>query len=281
MPFEVFETLSLPGDILKPNEDAFAHEPNAAVVLDGATALGDPLMPGDSDPAWLAHFGVRRLMAHLRDGDAPVDALRHTLQDAEKSYTALRRRPPAEQWEVPVASMALVCETAKGFDFLWFGDCAGLLRRTAGEAEVLGESFARKAKEAGRAAKAAKELKLSPVDAGGRGPFLPGLKKSRNTLNSGSRWAFGPDPRAADHVEMKSIVAPKGSLLLLCSDGFFALASDYGAYTAHTLMDAVVDRGLDALGEELREIEESDPNGHKHPRFKKSDDATAVLLKLV
>ena len=36
-----------------------------------------------------------------------------------------------------------------------------------------------------------------------------------------------------------------------------------------------------AAGVELREIEDADPQGHKHPRFKKSDDATAVLLKLV
>jgi Protein phosphatase 2C len=281
MPFDVLETLSLAGDTFKPNEDAFGHEPHAAVVLDGATALGDPLMPGDSDPAWLSHFGARRLMAHVRDGDAPRDALRHTLTDAEKSFAALRKRPPTEQWEVPIASMAFVFQGAGGFDFLWFGDCAGLLRRARNEVEVLGESFAHKANEARRAAKAAKELKLSPVDSAGRAPFLPGLRKSRNRSNSGDHWAFGPDPRAADHVALKHVAAPTGALLLLASDGFLALATDYGAYTAHTLMDAVVDRGLDALGEELRAIEEADPNGHKHPRFKKSDDATAVLLKLV
>jgi len=33
--------------------------------------------------------------------------------------------------------------------------------------------------------------------------------------------------------------------------------------------------------EVARQIEGADPQGHKHPRFKKSDDATAVLLRLV
>ena len=40
-------------------------------------------------------------------------------------------------------------------------------------------------------------------------------------------------------------------------------------------------KGLGLLADELREIEDADPQGHKHPRFKKSDDATAVLLKLI
>ena len=156
MPFEILDTLSLPGDPLKPNDDAFAHADNAAVVLDGATSLGDPLMPGESDAAWIAHFGARRLMAHVRDGEAPKDALRYALADAEKSFKALRRREPEEQWEIPFASMAFAVEAPDGFDFLWFGDCAGLLQSPGAKVEVLGDSFASKALESQRAAKAAK-----------------------------------------------------------------------------------------------------------------------------
>jgi hypothetical protein len=150
MPFEIIDTLSLPGDPSKPNDDAFAHLENAAVVLDGATSLGDPLMPGESDAAWIAHFGARRLMAHLRDGETPLDALSFALADAKKSFEALRRREPQEVWEVPFASMALAVEAAKGFDFLWFGDCAGLLRHGDARLDVLGHSFAAKAREARR-----------------------------------------------------------------------------------------------------------------------------------
>jgi len=47
------------------------------------------------------------------------------------------------------------------------------------------------------------------------------------------------------------------------------------------LVAAARDKGLKALAEELREIEEGDPEGRQFPRFKKSDDATAILLKLV
>jgi hypothetical protein len=72
-----------------------------------------------------------------------------------------------------------------------------------------------------------------------------------------------------------------GAVLLLCSDGFLALASDYGVYSADSLMAAAREKGLKALGEELRAIEAGDIGGDRFPRFKKSDDATALLLKLV
>jgi hypothetical protein len=280
MPFEILETLSLPGDPLKPNDDAFGHVDSAAVVLDGATSLGDPLMPGDSDAAWIAHFGARRLMAHVRDGDAPQDALRHTFADAKKSFEALRRHDPREQWEVPIASMAFAIATASGFDFLWYGDCAGLLLRPGAEVAVLGDSFESKQQEAAGAAKAAKALNRAPVSSGSLAPYLEGLRKQRNKVNRGRHWAFSPDPRAAEHVQRSAIAAPSGSQLLLASDGFLALVTDYGRYTAHALMERAATLGLATLGEELREIEDADPQGHKHPRFKKSDDATALLLRL-
>ena len=38
--------------------------------------------------------------------------------------------------------------------------------------------------------------------------------------------------------------------------------------------------GLAALGEELRAIEAGDAGGDRRPRFKKSDDATALLLRV-
>jgi len=281
MPFEILDTLSLPGDPLKPNDDAFAHLDNAAVVLDGATSLGDPLMPGESDAAWLAHFGARRLMAHIRDGEAPVDALRYALADAKKSFEALRRREPEEVWELPLASMALALEAENGFDFLWFGDCAGLLRHGDSKLDVLGHSFASKAREAKGAATAASELKRAPVAEGSLSPYLPLLRRERNRMNSGKRWAFSHDPKAAEHVLKAPVRAKKGAHLVLASDGFLALVSDYGAYTAESLFAAVLKKGLGPLGEELRAIEDKDPEGRKFPRFKKSDDATAVLLKLV
>lgn len=280
MTFELLDSLSLPGDAAKPNEDAFGHDAAAAVVLDGATPLGDGLMPGPSDAAWIARFGARRLLAHLRDGEGARKAVRGALADAQKSFEALRRHPPEEVWQTPCASMMLAVAGEGGVEFLSFGDCAALVQPEGGAVMVVGETFDKRAAEAKRAQAIAKEKNLSPASGLSRPEFLGALRATRNRVNSGSSWLFSPDAKAASHASRRIVKTAPGTRLLLASDGFLALASDYGAYGADSLMQAAVEKGLEALGEELRAIEAGDAVGDKFPRFKKSDDATALLLRL-
>jgi hypothetical protein len=281
MEFTFLDALSIPGNPAKPNDDAWGQTSGAAVVLDGATNLGEPLLPGESDAAWIARFAARRLMAHCQEGAAPLDALRATLGDAEKSFTGLRRRPPKENYENPYASMMFVSASKSGFEALWFGDCAALVQRPDGKVEIIGEAFDKRAAEASRVSMLARAKGLAPAAGINRPEFLSALRTARNSVNTDKGgWLFGPNAQAADHVRGKRIDAPSGTTVLLASDGFLALASDYGNYDAEALCGAASTKGLEALGRELRVTEESDPEGLKFPRFKKSDDATAVLLKL-
>lgn len=280
MNLEVLEYLSLPGDPAKANEDAFGYGEIAAVVIDGATPLGESLMPGPSDAAWIAHFGARRLIAHLREGDGARKALRATLADTQKSFEALRRHEPEEMWQTPCASMMLAVADESGVEFLWFGDCAALVKQGDAPVTVVGETFDKRAAEAQRAQTLAKEKNLSPAAGLNRPEFIGELRVSRNRINSSNNWLFSPDVKAASHVSRRVMKIKPGSEILLLTDGFLALASDYGAYSADRLMTATLSKTLAALGEELRAIEADDSCGDKFPRFKKSDDATALLLRV-
>src|SRR3954464_4015844 len=115
---QLLQSLSLPGDPAKSNEDAFGFGDQAAVVMDGATPLGDGLMPGPSDAAWIAQFGARRGLAHLRGGEGARKALRGALGDAQKSFEGLRRHPPEEMWQTPCASMMLAVAGDSAVEFL-------------------------------------------------------------------------------------------------------------------------------------------------------------------
>lgn len=278
MALELIESVSLPGGAA--NEDAFGHGGAAAVVIDGATNLGDALMPGGNDAAWLARFGARRLMAHAGADKSPRKALRDALADTEKSFAALRRAPPQAMWQLPSASMMYATQKAGGIELLWFGDCAALLRRPGEDVLVVGDSFESRAAEAARAAAIAREKNLDPASGLDRPEVIGALRAARNHINGGDHWRFSPDASAAAHAARRTVAAPPGTLLLLASDGFTALATDYGAYDADGLMAAAVDRGVEALAAEARAIEEGDPLGRQFPRFKKSDDCTALLLKV-
>lgn len=282
MRFEVLDTLSLPGDPAKPNEDAVLAESVAAVVLDGATPVNDPLLPGKSDAAWIATFGARRLLAHVKEGDTPRAALRHALADAETSFAGLRRRAPEHNYEMPCASMMLAVPNDAGLDALWYGDCAALVLMPDGTFTLLGEAMEKRVKEAESARRWADDKGIAPCHALSRAEFLPRFREGRAKVNTrGGDWLFSPYTPASEHVARARLEAPAGTLVLLCSDGLLVMACNYGSYDAKGLVEAATSKGLAALGRELRAIEDADPEGRQHPRFKKSDDATAVLMKLV
>lgn len=284
MSLTVLDQLSLPGDPAKPNEDALAHLDHAALVLDGATPLGPSLLPGPSDAAWIAQFGARRLAAHLKDGNAPQEVLKHALADAEKSFTGLAREPIREKWQTPCASLMLAAERngdskKSEIEFLWFGDCAAIVDN-GGTFETVGETLEKRQAEAKRARMVAQMANMSAASGVNRPQIEPLLRAARNRINSGRNWLFSPDVRAASHVSRHHLSLQKDALLLIASDGFLALASDYDVYDMQDLMAAAAAKGLAALGAELRAIEDADPLGEKFPRFKKSDDATAILLRV-
>ena len=86
MHLELLDSLTLPGDAAKPNEDSFTASSVAACVFDGATGLGDRLMPGRSDAQWIAQFGARRFRAYAEAGEGAIrDWLRGAASDAETS----------------------------------------------------------------------------------------------------------------------------------------------------------------------------------------------------
>ncbi|HVT25347.1 MAG TPA: hypothetical protein VHD95_12020 [Rhizomicrobium sp.] len=280
--FEILDMLSLPGNPAKPNDDAFCHSERLAAVFDGATGLGEQILPVDSDAAWIARRGAEGLILHEAENLSPREILRRAAADAEKQFLELRLRPPAQTYEIPFASMMFVSSQTNGIEALWFGDCAALVKPPGETTRIIGDALDKRAAEAARVAKLAAARNLAPAAGVSRAEYLPALRAARNRVNTveGS-WAFSPDIRCADHAQSTTFAAPTGTQMLLVSDGFLALASDYNRYDADGLLEAASSKGLRALYNEIRDIENADPEGRKFPRFKKSDDATAIFLKVV
>ncbi len=281
MTFEILDMLSLPGDPTKPNDDAFCHSKTLAAVFDGATGLGEQILPVDSDAAWIARRGAEGLIAHEAPHLTSREILRCAAADAEQMFFQLRRRPQKETYEIPFASMIFVAVGKDGAEALWFGDCAALVKRPGEDLQIVGEAFARREREARELVGLASVNGVAPASSHNRPEFLAFLRAKRNSVNSRpGGWLFSPDARCADQAKRLAFAAPSGTRMLLTSDGFLALASDYGRYRAEALVEGAAAKGLRALYNELREIENGDPEGRRYPRFKKSDDATAVLLRV-
>jgi hypothetical protein len=278
MKLEYIASLSQPGNPAKPNDDALCHADALAAVFDGATSIGDPILPADSDAAWIARKGAQGLLTHADKGAR--EALRLTVADAERDFLKERLRAPEHAYEIPVSSMMLIAPTEGALDCFWFGDCTALIARPSQPVEVVGTAFANRAREAKGVVALAKSKGLTPAAESNRPEFIETLRRERNRAYTGIPHLFSPDIRCVERVKSGSFAVVPDTVVLLCSDGFLALASDYDAYDAGGLVAAALARGLRPLYEEVRRIENSDPEGQRYPRFKKSDDATALLMKI-
>lgn len=287
MALDVIDTIHDPGKIGGTNDDDLGHIDDYAWVFDGATGLVETQLTGTaSDAAWLAQAGTAALKSRAPSHRGPLTALiDEVIGDATRRFNDEADRQPAERYERPTASLILVRQSGGVLDCLNFGDCKILLRDGIGRFQSYGSSEDSEAYESSLASRFSEQRKQegeSGAPDQHRSSFLERLRKVRNRHNvPGGYWIFGLDADAAEHARTRTIEFEGPAVALLMSDGFEALAGDYGRYTEEELLSAALDKGLTSLLEELRHIErELDPEAHKFPRFKQSDDATAMLVKL-
>lgn len=269
------EAISLAGDRGKQNDDASGFAGSRAWVLDGATDLHEaPFSGAKSDASWIAHFANAYL--HSARGDL-LDVTRRASAAAAEAFGALVGGRTYEKWQSPISSLLLIEETSSGIRGVDLGDSRVFALGADGSVQVAG----------GPPDAADDESELAAKQTDGDKPLLRRestiqlLRTMRAGINRpGTQWTFGIDPACADHARSWSFELSRTAHVLLMTDGFSALVDRYRAYDAAGLVRAALDKGLQELGRELRAIEAADAGGALHPRFKPSDDATALLMRL-
>jgi hypothetical protein len=274
---EIIDCLSLAGDRTKVNDDAFGTAGHRVWVIDGATGLGSKLLPGDSDAAWLARTANRLLHTHHAIRDT-AQLVRVVIEGLISAFEAERIAMPDTPWQWPVASFLMLTCHDDSMEAAWLGDCRAILA-TGKAIYACGETPAGEAQERALADQLGKNATTSVML---RSPdVLTVLREKRASYNKhGAKWLLGLVPEAADHLEVMSFPIHGSVTGLLMSDGFSALELKYQRYDTASLLSAAQEQGLVALASQLRRIEEiEDSDGVQFPRFKRSDDATAILVQ--
>lgn len=270
------EAISLAGDRAKQNDDTLGFQQKSAWVIDGATDLSDtPLTKTASDASWVAQVANTSLNAWTY-GDLR-EAVRSASETAASAFSYLTRGQNVERWQLPTASLLMLTENERGvIEGIDLGDCRVFARDANGVQVVGGHGgLDDEVKLAASQPEADKPLLK-------RRAAIDTLRRNRAAINAegGRFWTFGLHPACADHARTWTIELKRPAHLLLMTDGFAALSDRYGAYEPAAMVKAAIDVGLQELGRELRAIEIADASGSLHPRFKQSDDATAILLRL-
>jgi sulfur transfer complex TusBCD TusB component (DsrH family) len=272
MHFDLLQSVSLAGDASVPNDDRAGSARAHAWVIDGATDLGPPGLVGpQGGAAWLASVAQAAFTASAAQG---VEALYGDVAaQILSAWQRDRTRDPEDRWEYPLASSLAVRLGEGEAEIGWLGDCAGL-HWSAGTVTRIGPEKEVRNSEAERAASLAAHGLGKPKASA---PILANLKSTRG--RPGMR-VLSVDPAHMAQLDSARIACAPGDEILLMSDGYAALIDSYAAYDEAALFEAVRARGLAAVAEELRAIERADAACTRYPRFKASDDATALWLRI-
>jgi len=282
--FTVLDRISWPGHPDKPNEDICGVSGDWAWVIDTSIFPGTrPVMNETSDAAWLARFADERLSnlaPHAQDG---ITLLRHVMEEARTAYRAVA---PAERHEDfvawPLGAMTLVRRRDNGLDAWTFGDTTAYVRQPDGSVQVLGDAPGLREAEAAMAAELMRQAGSRPTAILAEPVFLAwlGERRERQRKSGIPAALLSLNPDAVGRLRHETAPCHEGTAILLASDGFSALVDLYGAMDAKGLMGDALASGLEPLATLAREIEtERDPDGKLFPRFKASDDTTALLLR--
>ncbi len=284
MRLEILDSLTDPAKPGAENEDRIGWNETAAFVIDGATMLGDPvIVPDRSDAAWIAAWARERLAAELAPDRPLRDIVRGLCGRARERYLSAAGAD-VERYRHPSASFQSLRLTDSGLETAGLGDCTLFLRDAARNLTRHSGLRAGRSGEQSSARMALNRVGGLNIDGDGfrDAETLAALRASRARQNTeGGVWTLGIHPDAADHIRIEMPKATLPAVGLLCSDGFADSVDNYALHTAATLMDRAERQGLGPLLAEIRRIERDiDPKGLQYPRYKRSDDASAVLVRV-
>ncbi|MET4002687.1 hypothetical protein ABIB48_001403 [Arthrobacter sp. UYCu511] len=245
-------------------EDSCGHYGPNAWIIDGATALLEPLnLPSASDPQWLAQLLSMKFAQasagtgeHQR-GSAQLDdsgvrgVLARALEEIDHEATALVGN---EKVRFPSAAVSVAQLNSSGVEIASLADCTVVARMPDGETLLIRAELA--------------DSRIPPeATAQARLRLLQQDRELRNT--PGRLWVARREPEAADHAHVVQIGRPE--LLVMASDGAWR-AVDLGLVSGP---GEFLDRSrntLEALGllHELRM--------HQQRIGEVADDATILTL---
>ncbi|KMW57346.1 hypothetical protein AIOL_002309 [Candidatus Rhodobacter oscarellae] len=273
MHLETLQSISLNGSPGRPNDDRYGATSHLAWVIDGATDMGAPgLLGGQGGAAWLASAASQVFATAEGSGD-----FRSTCQGVfaqiETRFHQQKSRDVTAAWEVPKAAFAALQLAPGKLSVAWAADCPIL--------QISGDDIRWCTGTPNTGAEAADALALGEGIGATQGITGAVLEDRRAHRARPDHVALSTNGQASANVtSYADHPVSEGDELLLMSDGFASLVTDYKRYSAGQLAEAVRSKGLAQVAEEIRAVEAEDAACLRFPRFKISDDATALWLRV-
>jgi hypothetical protein len=266
---------SCPGSVSRSNEDFVTASPSVAVVLDGLSAppaLGTGCLHGT--PWFVAQLGTQLLGSATSARDEPLrDLVAGAIAGVADSHA---HTCDLEHPGTPSSSLAVIREQDGSVEHLLLFDSVIVLDGPSGLSVITDrrvDAFAREEDSAARGHPIGSPTHQHRVQ-----ELVAAQRRHRNQPHG--YWVAGTKPEAAYQAVTGSRPHDRVSRAALLSDGVSCLVELYSVVDWTELLDLLQQHGPRHAISRVREVEDTDPTGHRWPRYKRSDDATVAFCLL-
>ncbi|MHC1747827.1 MAG: protein phosphatase 2C domain-containing protein [Cellulosilyticaceae bacterium] len=268
----------------KVNEDYYRLSKNYAWLLDGASGLTEnKLTLAPTDAKWLVEAIDNTLQEKIAQTDQTlVKIVQETMDCVSHEFLSSIEGKKYEKYELPSSTLCLVRENANKLEYYSIGDSFILIKMKTGEVIQIYDTPLTQMEETAlrKLQELSKEKKLPLVKCR---PFvqemLIGYRKLKNTQEG--YWVFSIEDNDASKGIYGELPLEAVESICLLSDGFaqyfevLQLAEDAGEF-----ISKLEECSVEELFKTLKKAQDEDADCTLYPRLKKSDDTTAVYIKL-
>ena len=267
------------------NEDAIKHSDSYLIIIDGATGLSDiNVMAPLSDAEWFSHTAAETLAKKLDDPSYPTsEALVSTSKELLAKYREQFAKQTTKDFPdnlaaLPSAAMALLREKNGALEYWGFGDCKAFIKLKHKKGILLEDKALENLDQQAinQMVKLSKTMSMKNA----REQIADILMHNRNLQGKDGGYEaynlYFTDPQKAAQAEFDLSEVESVSLY---SDGFLDMVYTFGLINSvdDLHQDLSSGKNMDQLATKMREIQSSDSQMEKYPRFKIKDDASAIF----
>lgn len=264
-----------PGKLGRDNEDWVGATPIVLVLLDGLSTTPGADSPCHHGTSWFVHHLGSLLLSTAGDSNRN---LRTSLAIAIRDVAGLHPECEGNIDGAPSATVAILRIRTDGMaDYLILADARIVIETASGIRVITDERVEQVAKEQ----KAA--VLQERIGTEGHRRAVAELIATQKPLRNhpDGYWIAAGDSVAARHAVTGTLPAESLRRAVLMSDGASRIVDVFEELTWKEAMDVVDSRGPQELIRRVREIEATDPEGRRWPRYKAGDDATVAFATWV
>lgn len=266
------EMATAAGSVSQPNEDWVGATPTAVVLLDGLTAPRDLDSGCKHDVPWYVGRLGSALLTRTADSTA---GLKSCLASAITDVATLHANTcDLKNPGTPQSTVAVVRVRDSELEWLVLADSVIILDLD-GDLQVISDDRVEGAAQAQR-----DEALRAHVGTTEHDQNVSRLVQTQRSLRNqpGGYWVAAADPAAASESLTGAAPLSKVRRVAVLSDGAARLV-EFGLAGWEQILSTLAKGGPQTLIEEVRQVEATDPHGDRWPRYKASDDATAVHVR--